>query len=212
MEITYLGHSCFLIEDSKNRKLLTDPFDNTVGYSVFEDECNIVTISHHHFDHDYTKDIKGDPKIIDKIGNFYVDDVEIMGISSYHDKVKGAKRGENTIYVFKMDGFTLCHLGDLGYVLSREEVSSIGDVDVLFVPVGGNFTIDGKEAAAVTKLIAPHYVIPMHYKTQHLSFELDGVENFIKSMGAGEKVGSNILNFSQHISEKNIVKIMEYKK
>lgn len=212
MEITWLGHSSFLIKDSKGRTLLTDPFDNTVGYEMFNETVDVVTISHHHFDHDYTKEIKGNPKIVDKVGFFHVCDIPIKGIPSYHDKNKGDKRGSNTIYTFQMDNYSFCHLGDLGHSLTVDDIDAIGTVDVLFIPVGGNFTIDGDEAAAITKTINSKIVIPMHYKTPNLNFPIDGVEPFLMSMKNGEKVGSDTLKIEGELTGNNMVKILDYKK
>lgn len=209
MKITWIGHSSFLIENSEGKKLLTDPFDDTIGYSVYRGSCDIVTISHHHFDHDYTKEIKGKYELIDKTGGCNVNGIEIIGIPSYHDKVKGAKRGKNIIFIFEIDNYRICHLGDLGYVISKDEACRIGNIDVLFVPVGGNFTIDGKEAAEVTKLIKPHIVIPMHYKTTQLKMELDGAETFIKYMGNSEKIGDSEIKMNEKLDEYNRVKILQ---
>lgn len=209
MKITWVGHSSFLIENSEGKKLLTDPFDDTIGYSVYRGSCDIVTISHHHFDHDYTKEIKGKYELIDKTGDYNVNGIEITGIPSYHDKVKGAKRGKNIIFIFRIDNYRICHLGDLGYVISKNEAHSIGNIDVLFIPVGGNFTIDGKEAAEVTKLLRPHIVIPMHYKTLQLKMELDGAETFIKYMGNSEKAGTSEIEINEKLNEYNRVKILQ---
>jgi L-ascorbate metabolism protein UlaG (beta-lactamase superfamily) len=212
MEITWLGHSSFLIKDSKGRTLLTDPFDESVGYKVFEGHADVVTISHHHFDHDYIEKITGNPAVLDKVGFFNLCDIDIKGIPSYHDNVEGAKRGENIIYVFKMDDYRICHLGDLGHILSIHDADAIGEVDILFVPVGGNFTIDGKEAAAVCKLLNPHIVIPMHFKTSALTFPIEGVENFLAHMKNGENIHSTTLKIEGNLKDRNIVKILDFKK
>lgn len=209
MEITYLGHSSFFIKDSKGRRILTDPFDDTVGYKVFKGEVDLVTISHHHFDHDYLGGVKGNPKVLDKVGVFNICDIPIEGIPSYHDEVKGAKRGENTIYVMNVDGYRICHLGDLGHVLSQEEIDKIGDIDVLLIPVGGNFTVDGKNAALIAKAINPHIIIPMHFKTHYSNLDISGVENFIINMKNGERIENCTLKIKGELTESNAVKILE---
>lgn len=210
MEITWLGHSSFLIEDSKGRKVLTDPFDESVGYPIFEGDVDVVTISHSHFDHNYTEKVKYNA-ISDKVGYFNLCDIPIAGIPSYHDKVQGAKRGENIIFIVQVDGYRICHLGDLGYVLSDEEVKSLGNIDVLLLPIGGNYTIDGKEASELANRINSHIIIPMHYKTHILSFPLEGLENFLTYMKNGEKVGSNKIHIEGPLEGKNKVKILDYK-
>lgn len=211
MEITWLGHASFLIKDSKGRKLLTDPFDKSVGYQTFHEEVDLVSISHHHFDHDYIKELKGNPEIIDKAGLFYLCDIPIEGIPSYHDNSQGSKRGENIIFTFEMDGYKICHLGDLGHELSQDYIAKLGNIDILLIPVGGNYTIDGKEAASIAKLINSKIIIPMHYKTPSLSFPLDGVETFITSMKNGERINDCTLKIEGKLEGRNVVKILNPK-
>lgn len=213
MKITWLGHSSFLIEDSKGRKILTDPFDESVGYKTFNGDVDIATISHHHFDHDYTKNLDlSKTHILDKVGMFNLCDIPIIGFSSFHDEVKGTKRGENTIYVISVDGYKICHLGDLGHILSKDEVSSLGNIDILLIPVGGNYTINAKEAYELTKILKSHIIIPMHYKTSALSFPLDGVENFLTFMKNVKTSNDNFINITGNISDMtNEVFILNYK-
>ncbi|MGH4052503.1 MAG: MBL fold metallo-hydrolase [Clostridium sp.] len=210
MKITWLGHSSFLLENSKGKQLLTDPFDGTLGYEVYKGCPNITTISHNHFDHNYTKELNDNCKIIDKIGSYNLDDIYIKGTPSYHDKNKGLKRGNNIIFTFRMDGYSLCHLGDLGHKLSNNDIEAIGDVDILFIPVGGNYTIDGKEASEITKKINPKIVIPMHYKTSKVSLPLDGVETFVMNMKNALKINSNTLLINDAIKESLSVKILNF--
>ena len=210
MKITWLGHSCFLLEDSKGIKLLTDPFDATLGYEIYRGNPNIVTISHQHFDHNYVEELVGNYKIINEVGTYASYDIPIKGTPSYHDKHKGSKRGDNIMFTFTMDGYSLCHLGDLGHTLSSDDLCAIGTVDILFVPVGGNYTINGKEASQVTKKINPKIVIPMHYKTSQVSLPLDGVESFLMYMKNATKIGSNTLVINEEIKESLSVKILNF--
>ncbi|MCY6484985.1 MBL fold metallo-hydrolase [Clostridium aestuarii] len=209
MEITWLGHASFLIEDSKGRKILTDPYDNSIGYKIFEGKADVVTISHHHFDHDYIKNIKGNPEILDKVGLFYACDIPIEGIPSYHDHSKGTKRGENIIFVLEIDGYKICHLGDLGHELSVEDINKIGDIDVLLIPIGGIYTIDAKEASIVSNAINSHIIIPMHYKVPSLSFDLNKIEDFIETMENTERLNSSTLKIEGKLKDRNKVKILE---
>lgn len=211
MEITWLGHASFLIKSSNGTKILTDPYDNSIGYKTFKDSANIISISHKHFDHSYTHEIKGKKNIIDKVGVFNVCNVLIRGIPSYHDNLNGVKRGNNIIFVFTIDGYNICHLGDLGHKLSKDTIEQIGDIDILLIPVGGHYTINGKEASFVAKSIAPSIIIPMHFKTPSLSFPLDGVENFITNMKNGEKIHSDTLIIDKKIQDKNMVEILDPK-
>ena len=208
MEITYLGHSSFLIKDSKGRLLLTDPYEGGIGYPTYKGRADVVTISHHHADHDYTEEILGNPEILDKVGFFNLCDIPITGVHCFHDTSEGMKRGDNTIYTFKMDGYKLCHLGDLGHTLTKDVVDELGIIDILFIPVGGNYTINGDEAFQVCKQLKSHLVIPMHYKTQYSNSPIDGVENFLSKMKSGERVNSNTLKIDEKLAEINNVMLL----
>jgi len=211
MEITWLGHSSFLIEDSKGRKILTDPFDETVGYEIYRGIPDLVTMSHHHFDHDYVREIPDNVPKLDEPGTFNIGDIKVTGIPSYHDGQKGAKRGKNTIFIIETDNYRICHLGDLGYVLTQPEINALGKIDVLMIPVGGTFTIDGSEAAALAKAIGSHLVIPMHYKTPVMNFNITGPENFLKLMEDIERIDSTKLKVEGQLKGTNQIKILNYK-
>lgn len=208
MNITWLGHSSFLIKDSKGRLILTDPFNEQIGYETYKNTADFVTISHSHFDHSYTDEIKGNPKIINKVGTYTFDNLNIIGLPSYHDKQLGVIRGKNTIFIIEVDGYRICHLGDIGYILSDDEVNALGAIDILLIPVGGNFTIDGMEAKTLCEKVNSHIIIPMHYKTPSLNFPLAGVENFITAIKNGERLQNNTLNFQEKPTGINQVKIL----
>jgi L-ascorbate metabolism protein UlaG (beta-lactamase superfamily) len=211
MEITWFGHSCFLLKSKTGKKVLTDPYDKSVGYPLPNESVDIVTVSHHHFDHNFTESLPGIPTIVDKIGNYNFPDINIKGIGSFHDKDFGAKRGDNIIFLINIDGFNICHLGDLGHIPTSEMLTEIGPVDVLMIPVGGNYTIDGEEAATITKIVDSYIVLPMHYSTDALTFLLDGVEKFIIKMGNSYKVDCCTLELTDLPDIKNRVKILKYK-
>lgn len=183
MKIKWLGHSCFVLTSEKGIRVVTDPFDDTVGYKVDEIEAEIVSTSHEHYDHNNVSVITGNAKHVTGTGKINIEGIEITGVASFHDECEGAKRGKNDIFKFRIDGINICHLGDLGHVLNDDQLREIGDVDVLLVPVGGTFTIDYKGAIEVMNLIKPSITIPMHYKTTALTFEVDGVEQFLSATG-----------------------------
>ena len=211
MEIVYLGHSSFIIKDSKGRSLLTDPFDESLGYPLTTEKVDLVTISHHHSDHDFTKGLQSNPIILDKIGSFNFLNIPILGFPSYHDSSKGSKRGPNTIYLFEMDGYKLCHLGDLGHILDINIIDMLGSIDILFIPVGGNYTLNGKEAFEVCNSLKSHIVIPIHYKTHYTKYPIDGLEEFLSYMKNGEKISSSSLKLSEKLVGTNIIKILNSK-
>jgi L-ascorbate metabolism protein UlaG (beta-lactamase superfamily) len=183
MDITWLGHSCFKLKGS-HATVVTDPYSPEIGYSLGKIKADIVTVSHEHPGHGKPEGVGGDPKIIKRPGEYEVSGVLIIGIDTFHDKEKGAQRGKNTVYLLEIDEVSICHLGDLGHVLNGEQVEEIDDVDVLMLPVGGVSTINAATAAEVVRQIEPKIVIPMHYQTPALKFELDPVEKFLKEIGA----------------------------
>jgi L-ascorbate metabolism protein UlaG (beta-lactamase superfamily) len=211
MKIKWLGHACFLITTDSGIRIVTDPFDETVGYPVPDVEADIVTSSHDHFDHNHVQPLRGNFQLINGVGSHYVSDVPITGIKTYHDEVMGKKRGENVVYVFEADGMRLCHLGDLGHLLDDKTVGEIGPVDILFIPVGGTYTIDAEEAVKVAAQLNPRLIIPMHYKTPVIDFPITGVDLFLAKMGAGERVGSNEFTVNrQDLAGGTQVKVLDY--
>ena len=182
MDITWLGHSCFKIK-GKQSVIITDPFPPDLGYSLGEPTAQIVTVSHQHPSHSYLGGVDGEPRLVTGPGEYEIGGVLIIGITTFHDEERGKKRGKNTIYLMEVDGVSVCHLGDLGHVLTAEQVEEIGDVDVLLLPVGGVSTINAEMAAEVIRQLEPKVVIPMHYKTPAISRELQPVEKFLKEMG-----------------------------
>ena len=183
MEIKYLGHSSFLIK-TKTAKIVTDPFDpGMVGIKFPKTEADIVTISHNHKDHNQFKNVSGingvDPLTIDMPGEFEKLGVRIFGFQSFHDKTQGSERGENILYKFESEGISVLHCGDLGVIPEESFLETIGEIDILLVPVGGIYTIDSEEAFQLVKKVEPAIVIPMHYG----SGKLAPVSDFTKKFG-----------------------------
>lgn len=212
MKIKWLGHSCFLITSSEGVKIITDPFDDQVGYEVPSEEADIVTTSHDHFDHNNIKAVKGNFVHIKEPGTYSEKGINIRGVATYHDEVGGRKRGRNVIFKFNVDGIEVCHCGDLGHVLTPEQVQEIGKVDVLLIPVGGTYTVDASKASEVVKLIKPAVTIPMHFKTDDIDFPIDGVDKFTAAMGYGERAGKQEIEITkENIGSMPHVLILEYK-
>lgn len=185
MKIRYLGHSSFLLTESTGTAIVCDPYDASIGIEMPEVSADAVTISHHHYDHDCIAAVKGNPVILDRESGYDLPGVEIKAINSYHDDAEGAKRGENIIFKFRMDGLDVCHLGDLGQECSSELIEAILPVNVLLIPVGGNYTIDAAMAREYVDRIMPDVVIPMHYRTKGVNLDIDKVDEFV-SLFEGE--------------------------
>jgi L-ascorbate metabolism protein UlaG (beta-lactamase superfamily) len=181
-KVQFMGQACFSIISGNRLKVITDPYtpSNTINYAPINEGADIVTVSHGHSDHSNVAGIQGQPQVIRDVGVTYAKGIEIKGIATWHDDVKGIQRGANTVFVITIDGLKYCHLGDLGHRLSPEQLADIGKVDVVFIPVGGNFTIDAKMATEVCNDLKPKIIIPMHYKTSRVTLDLAPVNDFLK--------------------------------
>ena len=182
MNIKWIGHSCFLITSDKGVKVLTDPFTRTADltYARATESVDIVTVSHDHSDHNDVNAVAGRPVVLRGPATKTLQDVVIRTLHVWHDDSKGKERGANTIYCFNVSGINICHLGDLGHQLTSAEIKSLGQVDVLLIPVGGVFTIDAEGAALVYDDIKPRIAIPMHYKTDCCKWLKSTAVDFIK--------------------------------
>jgi len=196
MEIRWLGHSCFQIKGNK-ATIITDPYAPDLGYSLGKRSADIVTISHQHPGHSYFEGIDGEPRRVAGPGEYEISGVLIIGMATFHDAEGGGRRGKNTLYIMDVDEISICHLGDLGHVLTIERSEGIDEVDVLMVPVGGVSTIDASVAAEVVRQLTPKVVIPMHYKTDALRRELEPVDRFLKEMGVKEVSPQPRLSFNK---------------
>ncbi|MEW6376989.1 MAG: MBL fold metallo-hydrolase [Thermodesulfobacteriota bacterium] len=196
MKIKWYGHSAFLITSDKGVKIITDPYESgayggQLSYGKINDQADIVLTSHDHADHNDTKSLPGSPQVVKGSGSKTVKGISFKGIPTYHDPSKGRERGSNIIFTFSVDGMKVCHLGDLGHVLSEKELTEIGPVDLLLIPVGGYFTIDPKEATRVTEQIQPKVIIPMHFKTEKCGFPIAPVEDFLKGKPKTKRPGAS---------------------
>jgi len=141
--------------------------------------------------------VEGDPRAVVGPGEYEIKGILIIGIPTFHDSVGGAKRGKNTIYVMEVDEVAVCHLGDLGHVLTDDQVEELGEVDVLLLPVGGVSTVNAATAAEVVRQLEPRVVVPMHYKTPELKWELEPRERFLKEIGAKQVDAQPKLTFTR---------------
>jgi len=188
VEIRWLGHACFLITAGDGTRILTDPFDDTVGYDLPTVPADIVTVSHAHFDHNNVGVVQGSPEVVDSPGDRSFGGVRIRGVHTCHDTKGGALRGRNIVFIIETDNVAICHAGDLGHVPSDETVKNIGRVDVLLIPVGGTYTLDARGAEEAVRKLGPKIVIPMHYKTRDLKLtELDSAERFLAGLSRVER-------------------------
>lgn len=184
MDIVWYGQSCFKVK-GKTSSIVIDPFDPTkTGLKLPKDlVADVLLITHPHQDHNNITAVSGDPLVIEGPGEYEVKGVSVNGIHSYHDNQEGSQRGINTIYHINFEGINILHVGDLGHLLTDEQSGQISEVDILMIPVGGNYTIDAQDAAKVVASLEPKIVIPMHYKIEGSTVEVAEVEGFLKEMG-----------------------------
>ena len=166
MEIEWYGQSCFRLREGAST-IITDPYDKSIGYTMPKLRADLVTVSHDAPGHASVSAVKGEPKVVNRPGEYEVKGVFITGIQTWSGGgAKGEAKEENTVFVFEFGDLTVCHLGDLSKVLTQAQVESMPDVDVLMVPVGGGGALDADKAAEVISQLEPRIVIPMHYQTE----------------------------------------------
>ncbi len=179
MKIEYFGHSCFLITTGAGVRILTDPYTK-VGYELPAGlRADVVTVSHEHFDHNHVSSLEYAGTLVKGEGSRIERGVRLTGIATFHDSENGRLRGKNTVYKIEAEGITLCHMGDIGEPYTPCLAEKIGKVDVLFIPVGGNYTIDAVEAKRYVEGICPQTVILMHYRPADGKIDIDTEQSFL---------------------------------
>ena len=187
MKLKYFGHSCFSLRFEGGPALITDPFDESVGYPLCTEACDAALVSHDHFDHNHTRSLTAPFETICAAGDYEIRGARIRAMESFHDEKRGALRGKNLLFRVECEGLSVAHLGDLGCELTENQKEVLKGLDALLIPVGGFYTIDAAQAAKMAKDLSPRTVIPMHYHSEHFGFDVIGtVEEFTERM-QGEK-------------------------
>ncbi len=178
IHLQYFGHSCFAITSAAGKTIITDPYQG-VGYELPKGlRAEVVTVSHGHFDHNYVDGVAC-KRVISTLQPYEEEGIRIEGIESYHDGENGSLRGKNIVYKITVDGVIFCHLGDIGEEISPALLKKIGKVDILFLPVGGRYTVDATQAKAYVDVLLPKVTIPMHYKPQDGSLDIASAQPFL---------------------------------
>jgi L-ascorbate metabolism protein UlaG (beta-lactamase superfamily) len=217
MEITWYGHSCFRLTERGYATIATDPFDDSLGYSVPKIKADIVTISHDAPGHSNVAAARG-ARALHGPGEYEIGGVFITGIATGRADGANKKRKAdaashpNTLYLFDYDGLTVCHLGDLDHVPTQTQIEDLGTVGVALVPVGGGGGLNAAHAAEVISLIEPSIVIPMHYKTNDTTVKLDPLSKFLKEMGLGNLKPQDSLKVTKsQLPDETQVVVLSYK-
>ncbi len=215
MKLQYLGHASFRLISEMGTTVVTDPYSAAmVGFEMTPVRCDVITVSHHHQDHDCTDGIIGDPAVLDEEVSLAADDIAIESVATYHDDVKGAKRGNNLVFMFLVDGIKVVHMGDIG-CYDEAVADRIRDCDVLLIPVGGTFTVDAVGAKQYVDAVKPRIVIPMHYRTSEHNFNVDGVDKFLalfpQSAITDNGADSLVLNDAPDNADTRVVVLSRFK-
>lgn len=185
MLIMHHGHSEFLLESAEGYRILTDPFDDHVGYPMHPVACDAVTVTHGHGDHSYVQKAQGAQVIVDHAGTVHLTpEITVTGIPCWHDDQQGKLRGQNLIFIYEIDELRVAHLGDLG-AWDEDLAARLEGIDILMIPVGGFFTITAESAARLIERIKPRMVLPMHYKTDaNASWPIASLDDCLAALGA----------------------------
>lgn len=170
MRLTWLGHSCFLLE-SDGYRIVLDPYF-VESYPELHTSAHEVLCSHDHRDHCFASavtllhDGKKSPFTVETVDTF-------------HDEKRGILRGKNKMHILRAEGLTVVHAGDLGHVLSDAQLAAAKNCDVLLLPVGGYYTVDALTAKEIADTVSPRIVVPMHYRFGTRGYDVIGtVEAF----------------------------------
>ncbi|MEX0568817.1 MAG: MBL fold metallo-hydrolase [Candidatus Njordarchaeota archaeon] len=191
MLIRYWGHSCFEIFPAEKieNSIIFDPFSEDTGGFLLDTKSWLILCSHDHFDHNAWKRVsrQNSKYFLDFVGETKIDSIKIKGVRLYHDPNEGALRGKISVYVLKVEDFIVTHLGDLGHLLNEDQTQNLlseGKIDILFIPVGGIFTIGPEQAITVIHQLNPSIAIPMHFKhpkhNMRIFGRLKSIEEFMK--------------------------------
>jgi L-ascorbate metabolism protein UlaG (beta-lactamase superfamily) len=185
LDVTWLGHGCFRLR-GKTAAVVTDPYPPSLGPRLSRLEADVLTVSHGHENHSYTKIVRSEAFLIDGPGEYEIAGVTVLGLPSYHDGNNGAEHGRNTIFAIVIDDVRICHLGDLGHSLADDDLEAIGTLDVLLAPVGGRHCLSAAQAAEVVRQLEPRVVVPMHYALPAVKADLEPLDRFLKEMGVAQ--------------------------
>lgn len=198
MKITYIGHACFELRAMDGTRVITDPYDPSVGLEMLPLEAEMVTMSHEHHDHNCEDMLAGAPVIVRGPELAACGSVTARAVRSWHDDAQGEKRGANFIRIFGIDGLKVVHMGDQGCMPDEDVLEAIADADVMMIPVGGFYTVDAEQAKAIIDAARPRCIIPMHFITAHGNYSV--IKNqypFLEVMGVGDAQAVERLEVSE---------------
>lgn len=179
MEITWYGYSCFAVKTA-NATIVINPFNEDKGLKLPNLKAEIAVVTGAVSGHKNLAGLSGEPYVIDWPGEY-----EVKGVA-----VTALLIPESKGFLFNLigDGLKICFIEKTESELSDELIDKIGDVDILFISVGGGSAMTAGMAHKVIDKIEPRAVVPMYYAVEGATDTLMGVEDFLKTAGvvAGE--------------------------
>lgn len=187
MKLEYIGHACFRMTAQDGTRVITDPYDESVGMTMLPLCAEMITMSHEHHDHNCMEQVAPGARIVRGPELAEVSGVTTRAVRSWHDDAQGAKRGANMIRIFGIDELKVVHMGDQGCMPDEDELEAIADADVMMIPVGGFYTVDAQGAKTIIERAKPRCVVPMHFLTAHGQYSvISDHRAFMEIMGAQE--------------------------
>ena len=182
MIIRHIGHAEFLIETESGVRIVTDPYGDDIGYPVHRLKADAALVSHSHHDHNAVDTLEGLQTVVNREGIHTISPgIRVTALKGFHDDAQGSKRGETLLFLIEAEGLRIVHLGDLGCPLNENQLAQLKKPDILMIPVGGFYTIDGKTAKKTADALQARVVLPMHYKTKYNEgWPISGPEEFLK--------------------------------
>jgi L-ascorbate metabolism protein UlaG (beta-lactamase superfamily) len=192
MQVEWFGQSAFSLS-AEEARVFVDPFGDMSAlasrgmqfeYPTIEaGDVDLLLVTHEHLDHNGVESVAGEPASLRSTAGKLTSPIgEVVAVASEHDAAAGTERGPNTIFAFELEGLRIAHFGDFGQTeLRPEQEAALGDLDLVFLPVGGGPTIGAGQAAEIVEQLAPRWVVPMHYRTPRVGF-LETAEEFLALM------------------------------
>lgn len=183
MRIVWFGLNTFRLSERGMASVITDPYGPGNGLPLPRISADIVTVSQDDSECGYTESVRGPYRVLDTPGEYEISDIFITGVATF---TKSKNKLRNIVFHFSYDGLAICHLGHLTHPLTQAHVETLGTVDVLLIPVGGDRGLKPAQTSEVVSLLEPSIVVPMRYKIPGLDVSLGGLDRFLKQMGIGK--------------------------
>lgn len=209
IHLQYFGHSFWKVWNEEVA-IAIDPYGDLSIPAPQGITADVVLSSHDHFDHNNVDLIKKSSLVIRTPGDFTFRSIPFKTFSTFHDEQQGSKRGKNLLMKFTLEDRVFLHCGDLGDLPSPEIVKQVMNPDVLFIPVGGFFTIDAAKALEFVKMLQPRLVFPMHYRSKLVDSKIAPVTDYLEKVDNVVQVESNVLDLTTDLFQSSKTIIMQF--